>query len=325
MNERCAMNGSGPWFGAKYGMDWLASAGTGAKSVAAVPGWPAGSTNEAEWAALEVGDPHARGVMTTQWHGGGETPDTSGLVPTADYAWNRRHKFSTGCARGASLKADDPGVPVQSDQPMISVVTVACASPSVDCGPEIQAAMDSGAHTVIVPPATEGPAAPIQINATLYLRSNQTLVLQPGVVLQAARGGHQAVASPMFSSVDPARPLLRPRLFNSTVLGFGASLTMRQADYNDPLLYNKSEDRAGIMLDDAHHVAITGLHISLTGGDGITVNGYEPASSDIYLADLVLDRCYRNALSIISVENMTLERCVLSRTGQVYGTRPMSA
>ena len=98
---------------------------------------------------------------------------------------------------------------------------------------------------------------------------------------------------------------------------------MRQADYNNPKLYNKSEDRAAIMLDDAHHVQILGLNISFTGGDGITLTGYEPASSNIYLADLILDRCYRNALSVISVENMTLERAVLTRTGQVYGTRPM--
>ena len=98
---------------------------------------------------------------------------------------------------------------------------------------------------------------------------------------------------------------------------------MWQADYNDPTRYNKSEDRMGITLNDVRDVSIVGLTVAHTGGDGIIVTGYNPGSSNVYLADLVLDHNYRNALSVISVENMTVERTVLSNTGAQYGTRPM--
>ena len=106
LNCRCGITQAGPFFGEKFGHQWLAAAGTGTLSTAAVPGWPAGSSNQAEWAATQVADPSARGVMTTQWHGGGELPDTTGLRPTADYSWNRAHTSRTsGCAAATGVAA----------------------------------------------------------------------------------------------------------------------------------------------------------------------------------------------------------------------------
>ena len=108
VNFRCGMTQSPVFFGDTHGLDWLAGAGTGALSKEIVPGWPIGSTNQAEWAATEkLGDKHALGIMTTQWHGGGEAPDVTGLSPTADFGWNRRHmRRTSGCAT-AMLKSDD--------------------------------------------------------------------------------------------------------------------------------------------------------------------------------------------------------------------------
>ena len=127
----------------------------------------------------------------------------------------------------------------------------------------------------------------------------------------------------MLTSVDPQNMSAHPRLSNFSLVGYGAQLLMRQADYNDPTRYNKSEDRMGITLNDVRDVSIVGLTVAHSGGDGIIVTGYNPGSSNVYLADLVLDHNYRNALSVISVENMTVERTVLSNTGAQYGTRPM--
>ena len=232
-----------------------------------------------------------------------------------------RHAGSR-CWDKRSFKSDD----VDHNE---GVVRVKCSNLD-DCGPDIQAAFDSKSHTVIIP-STGQPWNTGQ----LILRSNQRVIMEPGVVLIAKRDGFHCVArhgsqgaivlecDSMLTSVDPQNMSAHPRLSNFSLVGYGAQLLMRQADYNDPTRYNKSEDRMGITLNDVRDVSIVGLTVAQTGGDGIIVTGYSPGSANVYLADLVLDHNYRNALSVISVENMTVERVVLSNTGAQYGTRPM--
>ena len=131
INFRCGMTQSPVFFGDTYGLDWLAGAGTGALSKEVVPGWPIGSTNQAEWAATEkLGDVHALGIMTTQWHGGGEAPDTTGLSPTADFGWNRRHTRRTSDCATAVLKSDDTAlhsVQLAADGKALATIVVPAA------------------------------------------------------------------------------------------------------------------------------------------------------------------------------------------------------
>ena len=87
--------------------------------------------------------------------------------------------------------------------------------------------------------------------------------------------------------------------------------------------YSKAEWRSGITLDNVVNVSITGLRIARTGGDGILVTGTS-WSENVYLADLTLDNAYRNALSVISVVGLTVERVRFSNAGSELGTRPMA-
>ena len=60
-----------------------------------------------------------------------------------------------------------------------------------------------------------------------------------------------------------------------------------------------------------------GLRVEETGGDGIYVLGY----SNIHISDCVLDRNFRQGMSVINVSNLLVERTTFSNTD---GTAPMA-
>ena len=104
--------------------------------------------------------------------------------------------------------------------------------------------------------------------------------------------------------------------------GRNATLKMRRADYADPSKYSKSEFRMGLWLVDSVDVTIRGLSIVDTGGDGIFVGGGVPCRFPgdhrclagsvgcrrVHIHDCNLVNAYRNGMSVISAEDMLVER-----------------
>ena len=170
----------------------------------------------------------------------------------------------------------------------------------------IQAAIDSGAKTVIIP--FNGKP---WIVRPMTLRSNLELVIQPGVLLLAKKGEFQGGGDSMFSANGAS---------NLTIRGYGATLRMRKKDYQNPP-YKRAEWRMGIGIRGCRNVLIEGVRIESSGGDGIYVDSGAGLnySENVTIRNCVSHDNHRQGISIISAQNLLIENCVFSGTG---GTPP---
>ena len=93
-------------------------------------------------------------------------------------------------------------------------------------------------------------------------------------------------------------------------------LRMWQEDYKNATIYNGSEWRHSLALYSSSNVSVLGpMLLTRSGGDGIYVDG----ASNSTLAGLWADWNFRNAMSVISARNLTVDSCVFSNT---TGTAP---
>jgi hypothetical protein len=90
---------------------------------------------------------------------------------------------------------------------------------------------------------------------------------------------------------------------------------MWKKDYQSPA-YAHGEWRYALRIFHSVNVHVDGLNISSSGGDGIGVSG-----KDIVIRNCVMDDNHRQGMSIFSVENLLVEKCVMSNT---KGTPPQS-
>lgn len=172
----------------------------------------------------------------------------------------------------------------------------------------LQAALDSPAKTVTVPYM----GAP-WIVRPLMLHGNQEIVFEPGVIVLARKGEFRGGGDSLFRATMAD---------NLTLRGYGAVLRMRKKDYQNPP-YDKAEWRMGIALSGCRNVLIEGLRIESSGGDGIYVDGGgdRRCSENITVRQVTCHDNHRQGISVISVENLLVDTCVLSGTG---GTPPES-
>jgi GH18 family chitinase len=206
-----------------------------------------------------------------------------------------------------------------------------------DCTAELQQALETaGASLVQVPPLPGGrPWIVGDGNWTWHNRgtcahgvcdpgiglgpesSHRTLLFQPGVAVLAKKGSmHQGE---LFHITN---------VTNLTLTGYGAVFQMRKRDYQNPLLYNRSEDRHALTLDGCTKVSILGLTIKSSGGDGIYMTGVgelagNPAgyNRDVLIQDVVSDDNHRQGMSVISVVGLKVINCTFSNTN---GTAPQA-
>lgn len=171
----------------------------------------------------------------------------------------------------------------------------------------LQKALDSGVRKIVI----DRQASP-WITRPLFVRSNSEIVFERGVEVVAKKGEFLGKGDSLLT-LDRAE--------NVKVSGYGATLRMHRADYAAPP-YTKAEWRMSINLRSCGNVTIEGLALVESGGDGVYVGvagGKGGPCRDIVLRDLVCDRQYRQGISVISVRNLLIERCVLRNTG---GTPP---
>jgi hypothetical protein len=176
-----------------------------------------------------------------------------------------------------------------------------------DSTPFLQAAIDSGAKTVVVPyVGAEWIVRPIK------LRSNLELVFEPGVVVLAKKDEFKGKGDSLFLARDASDITLR---------GHGAALRMHKKDYQNPP-YEKAEWRSVLCFDGCRKVHVEGLRLESSGGDGIYLGaGKLPYCADVVIRDVVCHDNHRQGISVIGAENLLIENCVLSNTG---GTAPQA-
>lgn len=191
--------------------------------------------------------------------------------------------------------------------------TVTVAHDPVDCTANLQAALNGTADTIVIP-NTGSP----WVTGKLYLsRSNVTVRLEPGVELVAKLKGF-----PKGSDC-----LLQVQLCgNVNITGYGA--TFRMLNGIDPA-YTSGESRHCLSLRGVDKVLVEGLTFTKAGGDGVYISegwgGEDPAySSNVTIQDCVMDDNRRQGVSVISAQNLVIQRCILSNTGVTSGADPMA-
>jgi hypothetical protein len=170
----------------------------------------------------------------------------------------------------------------------------------------LQAAIDSGAQRVVV----DKMPGPWIVNR-IRLRDNLELVFQPGVEVLAKRGAFHGTGDSLFSAAGKK---------NIKLVGPGATLRMWRTDYDGPE-YKHAEWRHVLCFHACEGITVSGLTLAESGGDGIYLgagSGGAPCK-DVVIRDVVCDRNYRQGISVISAENLLIERCVLKDTA---GTAP---
>lgn len=171
----------------------------------------------------------------------------------------------------------------------------------------LQGAINSGASKVIVP--YTGSA---WIVRPINLVSNLELIFEPGVVVIAKKGEFKGKRDCLFETFDKN---------NITLTGYGATLSMRKADYMR-MDYAKSEYRNVLSFHNCNDIKILGLTLRDSGGDGIYIGDTvknRRSCKNILVRDCVCDNNYRQGVSVICAENLLIENCIFKNTA---GTKP---
>lgn len=171
----------------------------------------------------------------------------------------------------------------------------------------IQAAIDAGAPTVLVPDL----GRPWLLERGVKLRSGLTLIFEPGCRVEAAPGAFLGKGDCLFEGDD---------ISDLRILGYGASWSMRKEEYGAPP-YEPSQWRHALSLRAARRVEVRGLRISSSGGDGVYLGtlpregqAFREPCRDIVLAELRLEDHHRQGVSVIAAERLLIERCVITGT-----------
>jgi len=170
----------------------------------------------------------------------------------------------------------------------------------------LQAAINSGAKKVVI----EKMPSPWIVDR-IRLASDQELFFEAGAEVLAKKGAFHGSSDSLFSAAGKE---------NVKLIGPGATLRMRRSDYDGPD-YNHAEWRHVLNFHGCTGITIEGLTLAESGGDGIYL-GAGPGGApckDVVIRDVICDRNYRQGISVISAENLLIERCLLKGTA---GTPP---
>lgn len=202
-----------------------------------------------------------------------------------------------------------------------------------DCTDSLNHALN---HTgrVVVPPLYDdkGDSVPWRVRGFNFRAHDARVIFASGVQVEALRN------DTFLYACDPVADLAGAHnLRNLTVTGYGATWRMWREDYVRRCKH--SEFRMGWSIDNCTDVQVAGLTIRETGGDGLIVmssvwncleknhNGVctkglyrkQGATQNLLVRDVVLDKNYRQGMSVISAQNAEFINCTFSNTN---GTAP---
>ena len=179
----------------------------------------------------------------------------------------------------------------------------------------IQTALDLGRGVVVL----EDIGRPWASGPLFIRRDGVSLLLAPGAQLVGLLGAFD----------EPSDSLIRVHQASDVVIEGGPGSVIRMRNGEDPA-YLDGEWRHAISLWGASDVAIRGLTIADSGGDGVFVNGtwaegaaHEPVRS-VLIEDCTFVDHRRQGVSVISVVGLTIRDCVFRDIGATSGTDPMA-
>lgn len=172
----------------------------------------------------------------------------------------------------------------------------------------LQSAINSGAKKVLV----DNVGKP-WIVRPITLRSNQTIVFEPGTEVIAKRGEFKGRNDCLFTADNKE---------NITLVGYGARLRMWRSDYDAPP-YEKAEWRHVLCFRSCSNVSIRGLTLAESGGDGVYLGTATRGvtNKNVHIKDVTCERNYRQGISVITAENLLIENTVMRET---EGTPPQA-
>ncbi len=136
--------------------------------------------------------------------------------------------------------------------------------------------------------------------------NNKTIIFEPGVIIEALAGGFMGYYDCLFRFVNGD---------NINLIGYGAVFQMNKAEY---ALIDDSEYRHSINLYSTKNFTVQGLTLIESGGDGLAIDGdNQNYSENIYVEDVRFLDHYRQGLSILNVQNMTVRHCEFSGTAGI--------
>lgn len=242
---------------------------------------------------------------------------------------SRRGFLATaGVASAASVIATRPAAASSTDSP--TTVRVSDYGHNLtDDTAFLQAALDSGANTVIIDKVPGGwLTGPLHLDDTSNINpAGLHIIIEPGVTVRALPGAYEAVRV-----VDRTMFLITKNPYPVRITGYGATFEMNKPEYvayihslPNPTSIATAEAHLamGVTLDGAKDVTIEGLTIRDTGGDGLNVAYGPPAaySQNITFRDVTCVDCFRNAMSVSSVDGLTVDGCAFLNTN---GTSPQA-
>ena len=177
-----------------------------------------------------------------------------------------------------------------------------------DATQALQSAINSKAKKVIV----SNTGKPWNVRP-IKLASDQEIVFEKGVVVQAVRGEFKKPQDML---------ILGQGVKNVTLSGDGATLKMWKADYQSPP-YTKSEWRHALAFYACENVTIRGLLIADSGGDGIYLGAGSVGKpcKQVSIQDVRCINHHRQGISVISAEDLLIENCAFNDT---QGTAPQA-
>lgn len=165
----------------------------------------------------------------------------------------------------------------------------------------LQSAFDSGVKKVFV----SKQKSPWIVSRALIIPNNIEVTFEDGAELLAKPG--------CFKGITDMLVKIRDR-HNVTLRGKGI-LTMNRKDYQDKSKYLPSQWRHALEIFNSRGVVIDGLTMRESGGDGIYLN----AGKNITINQVICDGNYRQGISVVSGENITIKNSDFCNTS---GTNP---
>lgn len=166
----------------------------------------------------------------------------------------------------------------------------------------LQQAMDSGATTVVL----DDMGAPWRISCVTN-RSNQRLLFKQGASVLAT----QEMAELCSKKYD----LFRLWKCENVILeGEGDNTIACYASDDERRKWNKTYGMCGINLSATKNVVIRNLKIANCSMDAICFSGSFPVNESTWLENLVLDSCYRQAMSICGAVDTYCKNVTFSNT-----------
>ena len=167
----------------------------------------------------------------------------------------------------------------------------------------LQTALDSPAPEIVVDKMQSA-----WVTGPLKGTSNKRIVFEDGVELVAKKGSFLGGGDHLMDFINCSNVTLTGR----------ATLRMQKADYQKPP-YPKSEHRHALNFYGCRNVTIEGLTIVESGGDGIYIGHGNGPCSNFVLRGVTCTNNRRQAISVISVDGLLIDRCTFKDT---LGTPP---